>query len=47
MSKMGDINLQLQEQIADLGFETIDEAEASGYTIEYDETEVKLIKKGE
>lgn len=47
MSKMGDINLQLQEQLSDLGFETIDEAEASGYTIEYGEGTAKLAREGE
>lgn len=47
MSKMGDINLQLQEQLAYLGFETLDEAEASGYTIEYGEGTAKLVREGD
>lgn len=35
MSKMSNINLELTEQANELGFESIEEAEAHGYTIKY------------
>lgn len=33
MSKMSQLNAELTEQAAELGFETIDEAEANGYVV--------------
>ena len=46
MSKMGDINLQIQEQLADLGFEDLEEAIQNGYHLKYlKKNEVKLVEK--
>lgn len=45
MSRMGDINLQIEEQLADLGFESLEEATQNGYQVNYlDGNEVKLAK---
>lgn len=35
MSRMSSIHLELTEQVNDLGFESIEEAEANGYHIDY------------
>lgn len=47
MSKMGNLNLQLQEQLADLGFKDLEEAELNGYAVDYFALEktAKLVKR--
>lgn len=46
MSKIGQINLDLQEQANELGFSTVEEAIDNGYVIIYEEgDEVRFIKK--
>lgn len=42
MSKMSQLHAELTEQANTLGFESIEEAEADGYTIDY--TERRLVK---
>lgn len=42
MSKMSQLHAELTEQANELGFESIEEAEADGYTIDY--TERRLVK---
>lgn len=42
MSKMSQLHAELTEQAADLGFESISEAEANGYHIAYEKNGVKL-----
>lgn len=37
MSKMGRLNLELQEQLAELGYENIEQAEAEGYRVNYED----------
>lgn len=44
MSKMSQLHAELSEQAHELGFESIEEAEADGYTIDY--TERRLVKHG-
>lgn len=45
MSKIGNYNLELQEQANELGFESLQEAIENGYTIDY--AEQKLISLDE
>lgn len=42
MSKMSQLHAELSEQASELGFESIEEAEANGYHIAYDGTGWKL-----
>ena len=42
MSKMGQLHAELSEQAAELGFETVQDALNSGYTVDYDKR--KLVK---
>lgn len=42
MSKMSQAHAELEEQAAELGFESISEAERNGYHIAYDKNGVKL-----
>ena len=42
MSKMSQLHAELSEQASDLGFESIEEAEANGYHIGYTNTGWKL-----
>ena len=42
MSKMSQLHAELTEQAYDLGFESIEEAEANGYHINYCDNQVKL-----
>lgn len=42
MSKMSQLHAELTEQAYDLGFESIEEAEANGYHINYCDNKVKL-----
>ena len=42
MSKMGQLHAELSEQAAELGFETVQDALNSGYTVDYDKG--KLVK---
>lgn len=42
MSKMSQLHADLTEQAYDLGFESIEEAEANGYHINYCDNKVKL-----
>lgn len=45
MSRIGDVNLQIEEQLADLGFDSLEEAIQNGYRVNYlDDNEVKLVK---
>lgn len=45
MSRIGDVNLQIEEQLADLGFDSLEEATQNGYQVNYlDGNEVKLAK---
>ena len=44
MSKMSELHRELSEQASELGFESIEQAEANGYTIDY--TESRLVKHG-
>lgn len=43
MSKMSNIHLELTEQANELGFESIEEAEARGYTVKYSGDEAFLV----
>lgn len=46
MSKIGNVNLDLQEQVNKLGFSTVQEAIDNGYVIIYDKgDEVRVIKQ--
>lgn len=48
MSKIGEVNLDLQEQANELGFETVQEAIDNGYTVLYIKPDVvKLVRKEE
>ena len=42
MSKISQLHAELTEQAYDLGFESIEEAEANGYHINYCDNKVKL-----
>lgn len=42
MSKMSQLHAELSEQAYDLGFESIEEAEANGYHVAYSGNKVKL-----
>ena len=42
MSKMSQLHAELTEQAAELGFQSIEEAEANGYHISYTDNKVKL-----
>ena len=45
MSRIGDVNLQIEEQLADLGFESLEEAIQNGYRVDYrEDNEVKLTR---
>ena len=44
MAKMGQLHAELSEQAAELGFETVQDALNSGYTVDYDKG--KLVKHG-
>ena len=45
MSRIGDVNLQIEEQLADLSFDSLEEAIQNGYQVNYlDGNEVKLAK---
>lgn len=43
MSKMSNIHLELTEQANELGFESLEEAEARGYTVKYSGNEAFLV----
>lgn len=43
MSKMSQLHAEIMEQLAELGFETIQEAEANGYHITYTDNKVKVV----
>ena len=46
MSRIGDVNLQIEEQLADLGFQSLEEAIQNGYHLKYlKSNEVKLVEK--
>lgn len=47
MSKIGNLNLELQEQANELGYSTVQEALDNGYTITYNETGQWLISDGQ
>lgn len=44
MSKISQLHAELTEQAAELGFESIEEAEANGYEVDYEKG--KLVKRG-
>lgn len=43
MSKMSQIQMELSEQASELGFESIEQAEAKGYTVKYSGDEAFLV----
>lgn len=43
MSKLSKIHAELEEQAAELGFESIEQAEANGYIVEYSGEEAFLV----
>lgn len=43
MSKMSELHMELSEQASELGFESIEEAEAHGYTVKYSGDEAFLV----
>lgn len=45
MSKIGKVNLDLQEQANELGFSTIQEALDNGYVAVYNDGDVKIVKE--
>ena len=45
MSRIGDINLQIEEQLADLGFVDIEEAKQAGYVLHIVNNIVKLKRR--
>lgn len=40
MSKMGELHAELSEQANELGFESLDEALANGYEVDYEEKQL-------